>query len=117
MIGQLVRISHLKDVFTRSYDEQWSYEVYKVSRRFMLQGIPMYKLQDLLQEQIQGIFYSSELEKVDKNENSLWYIEKVIRKRKHRGKEQALVKWVGCSKRFNSWIDMNEIKDLNVNAK
>ncbi|KAJ8300712.1 hypothetical protein KUTeg_022231 [Tegillarca granosa] len=28
-IGQLVRISHLKGVFTRSYDEQWSYEVYK----------------------------------------------------------------------------------------
>lgn len=111
-IGQLVRISHLKGVFTKSHDEQWSYEVFKVSGRFLLQGIPLYKLQDLAKQPIKGNFYQSELQKVDKNENSMWHIEKIIRKRKLKGKMQGLVKWLGFPKKFNSWVYLDDIKDV-----
>jgi hypothetical protein len=56
IIGQLVRISHQRRAFIRAYNEQWSYEVFKIKRRFQMQGIPMYKLVDLLESEIKGIF-------------------------------------------------------------
>lgn len=112
-IGQLVRISHLKSKFTRSYDEQWSYEIYKISRRFFIQGIPLYKPNDLLGQTVTGNFYQSELQSVNKNAESLWQIEKIIRKRTMKGVKQVFVKWKGYPKRFNSWIDEAEIQNMN----
>lgn len=35
----------------------------------------MYKLKDFLNEDIKGNFYASELQKVNKNEDSLWFID------------------------------------------
>jgi hypothetical protein len=37
-IGQLVRISHQRQVFTRAYNEQWSYQVFKIKRPFQMQA-------------------------------------------------------------------------------
>jgi hypothetical protein len=61
-IGQLVRISHQRRAFTRAYNEQWSYEVFKIKRHFQMQGIPMYKLVDMLESEIKGNFYQAELQ-------------------------------------------------------
>jgi hypothetical protein len=36
----------------------------------------MYKIIDFTDELIRGIFYASELQKVVKDENTLWYVEK-----------------------------------------
>jgi hypothetical protein len=79
-IGQLVRISHQRRAFTRAYNEQWSYEVFKIKRRFQMQGIPMYKLVDMLESEIKGNFYQPELQAVDKSEDTLWEVEKIVRK-------------------------------------
>lgn len=111
-LGQLVRISHLKGAFTRSYNEQWSYEVYKIYRRFFLEGIPMYKLKDLALELISGNFYQAELLPVNKNEETLWHIEKILKRRVKNKKRQVLVKWVGYPHKFNSWIDESEVKNI-----
>ena len=104
-IGQLVRISHQRQVFTRAYNEQWSYEVLKIKRRFQMQGIPMYKLVDLLESDIKGNFYQAELQAVYKSEDTLWNVEKIIRKRRQNNRTEVLVKWTGYSDRFNSWVD------------
>lgn len=40
----------------------------------------MYKLRDLNEDTISGWFYTSELQKVNKDENSLWFIEKIWKK-------------------------------------
>lgn len=71
----------------------------------------MYKLVDLLEDQIKGYFYQSELQVVNKKENTLWSIEKIIRKRRRKNSTQYLVKWTGYSNRFNSWIDETEVKN------
>ena len=73
-IGSLVRISHLKQPFTRAYQQQWSSEIFKI--RFLRQGIPQYQLIDFQNEPITGNFYQSELQRVDKDENALWFIDK-----------------------------------------
>lgn len=46
-----------------------------------MQGIPMYRLKSFLDAAgeagfIRGNFYENEMQKVHKNEDSLWYIEK-----------------------------------------
>ena len=61
-INDYVRISHLKTVFTRAYDETYSGDVFRIYKRGVL---PIYRLQDLQQEEIKGTFYESELQKID----------------------------------------------------
>lgn len=42
-----------------------------------------------MNDPIQGSFYASELHKVSKDEQTKWRIEKIIRKRKVRGKPEV----------------------------
>lgn len=51
-----MRISHLKHVFEREFMEKFTGEVFKIKDRFMKQNIPMYKLQDLNDEDLTGSF-------------------------------------------------------------
>lgn len=65
----------------------------------------------MLGDPIQGTFYASELQKVSKDENTIWRIDKILRKRKVRGKEEVLVRWLGWPKKFDSWIPKADIKE------
>ena len=112
IIGQLVRISHQRRAFIRAYNEQWSYEVFKIKRRFQMQGIPIYTLVDLLESEIKVNFYHAELQSVNKSENTLWEVEKILRKRKRNHRKELLAKWTGYSNRFNSWVDEADIKNV-----
>lgn len=53
-------------------------------------------MKDSNQEAIEGDFYENDLQKVDKNEKSLWMMEKIIQKRKRKSVTELLVK-------FESW--------------
>jgi hypothetical protein len=112
--GDLVRISFTKQPFQRAYHEQYTTEVFKVSERLLKQGTPMYKLSDLNGSHIRGMFYSAELQKVNKDENSLWFIEKILKKRKRNKKVQYFVEWRGFPKAFNSWINEEDVKDVST---
>ena len=114
--GDLVRISFTKQPFQRAYQEQYTTEVFKVAGRIIKQAIPMYKLNDLKGETIHGLFYTAELQKVNKDENSLWFIESIIKKRKRKNKLQYFVEWQGFPKTFNSWIDADDMKDVAKTA-
>lgn len=109
--GQLVRVNFQKRPFTKSYMDQFSTEVFKIISVRLKQGIPMYKLEDLRGDSIDGIFYNSELMAVDKDAESLWYIEKILKKRRRDGQQQYFVKWEGFPKQFNSWVNSDSIKD------
>lgn len=37
------------------------------------------------------------------NEETIYYVEKILKKKIIKGKEFFLVKWIGFSKKFNSW--------------
>ena len=116
-LGDFVRISFTKAPFRRAYQEQYTAEVFRVEGRLLKQGIPMYRLKDLKNESGKGLFYSSELQKVDKDENSLWFIERILRRRKRKKKVEFLVKWQGFPDTFNSWIDANDVKDTGGDKK
>jgi hypothetical protein len=110
-IGDKVRITHLKRTFQRDYDQTYTEEIFVVRDRFVSQGIPIYRLKDMMDDPIKGTFYTSELQKVSKGEDAIWRIEKIVRKRKVRGKEEVLVRWLGWPKKFDSWISKSDIKE------
>lgn len=71
----------------------------------------MYKIEDFTGEEIKGNFYQNELTRVQKDEDSLWFIEKKIRKRRRNGKVEWLVKFEGWPDKYNQWVSEREIKD------
>lgn len=113
-LNDLVRLSHLKHLFRRGYNQQFTGEVFKIAKRFHLQGIPMYKVKDFNEELIEGDFYENDLQKVDKNEDSLWLVEKIIKKRKRKGKTEFLVKFESWPEKFNQWVKESDVFDTKA---
>ena len=65
-IGDMVRLSHLKTTFQRISQQQWSSEIFKIYRGFLLQGLALYQVKDFLNLKISGRFHVSELQRVHK---------------------------------------------------
>ena len=104
-IGDLVRISlKRRNVFDKpSSDIKWSEELFKI-HSINRSNVITYKIKDLNDEIIKGIFNEKELQK-SKNTSQLYITEKIIRKNKN----EYLVKWRNYSNDFNSWIDEDDI--------
>ena len=104
-IGDLVRISlKRRDLFDKpSSNIKWSEELFK-KHSINKSNVITYKIKDLNDEIIKGIFYEKELQKT-KNTSEVYIIEKIIRKKQNK----YLVKWRNYSNDFNSWIDKNDI--------
>ena len=104
-IDDLVRISlKRRDIFDKpSSNIKWSEELFKI-HSINRSNVITYKIKDLNNEIIEGIFYERELQK-SKNTSEVYIIEKIIRK----NKDKYLVKWRNYSNDFNSWIVKNDI--------
>lgn len=113
-VNDLVRLSHLKHIFRRGYNQQFTGEVFKIAKRFHLQGIPMYKVKDFNNELIEGDFYENDLQIVKKDADSLWIVEKVIKKRKRGSKTELFVKFESWPEKFNQWVKESDIVDLKA---
>ena len=72
--------------------------------------IPLYILSNYRGDEIiKGSFYDFELVKVL---GDSFRIEKIIKKRKYRGKNQVFIKWKGFDDSYNSWIDANTLTKI-----
>ncbi|XP_046562835.1 uncharacterized protein LOC124271717 [Haliotis rubra] len=111
-VGDLVRISYLRKPFSKELDLKWMEELFKVARRYRKQGFPQYKLKDFHDEPLIGSFYTNELQKVSKAADVLWQVEKVLKRKKVKGKKYALVRWVGWPKSFDSYVEERELKEV-----
>ena len=63
----------------------------------------MYWLQDYTDNEIEGVFYAEELQKVQKSDD-VYKIEKILAEKEEDGKAKVIVKWLGYDKKFNTWI-------------
>ena len=111
-IGDYVRISHLKYTFQRDYQQKWTEEVFKIKKKIRRQGVPLYELTDYDNDDIEGVFYENELQKIVKNVDDTFKIEKVISKRRRNKVNEVLVKWRGYPTKFNSWIKETELRAI-----
>jgi hypothetical protein len=74
--GDTVRISHMRGMFEREYDERWTMEYFVVDGRGKKQKIPYYTLKDITGDAIQGTFHRTEFNKVAVTEDTVYRIEK-----------------------------------------
>ena len=93
-------------MFDKGYTQRWTEEVFKILKIQLI--IPVtYKITDYNGEEIQGLFYEQELQKTSQD---TFRIEKVLK----RQGGKCLVKWMGYTKSFNSWIDTKTIVKLTT---
>ena len=101
-VGDAVRISRDKGVFGKGYEDTFSEEYFIVKQR-LLRTPPAYRLKDLQNDDILGVFYEHQLQKINPPET--FVVEKVLRKRG--GK--YFVKWRGFPPKFNEWVDKENV--------
>ena len=106
-IGDRVRIIRKKSTFEKSFTPNWSEEVFTVDNVKPTRPVT-YSLVDVKGEKIQGTFYEQELQKT---EQEIYRIEKVIRKRKRNKIQEVYVKWKGYDNSFNSWIPLSDLEN------
>ena len=104
-INDLVRISlKRRELFDKPTGNiRWSEELFKIYK-INKSNVITYKLKDLSNEIIKGIFYEKELQK-SKNTTGEYIIEKILKTKGNK----IFVKWRGYSNNFNSWIDKNSV--------
>ena len=104
-IGDLVRISlKRRELFDKaSGNIKWSQELFKI-HSIHKSNVITYKIKDLNDSIIKGIFYEKELQKT-KNTTGEYIIEKILKTNKNK----MNVKWRGYSSNFNSWVDKNSV--------
>ena len=107
-VGDKVRISKFKrKVFDKGYAPNGTEEIFLVDK-IQSTNLITYRLKDLNNEEIQGSFYEPDLLKAKQD---IFRIDKIIRR--DYKKKQALVKWLGHSDSFNSWIPLSSLKNLS----
>ena len=100
-IGDHVRISLNKNIFEKSYETNWTKEIF-VIYDIKYTNVPYYYLKDLNDEKLDGTFYEQELQKTNL---TLYVIEKIIKIKN----DKLFVKWRGYNNSFNSWIDKKDV--------
>ena len=104
-VGDNVRLSKYKNIFTKGYTPNWPEEVFVINK--IKNTFPWtYDFSDLNCEEVTASFYEKELRKTSQKE---FRIEKVL---KRKG-DKLYVKWKGYNNSFNSWINKKHLVASN----
>ena len=101
-IGDFVRISKYKNIFSKGYHPNFSTEIFRI-KSIQNTNPVTYILEDFQGNPIKGGFYKEEILRTHYPHTYL--VEKVL---KRKG-SKSYVKWLGFSNEHNSWINKNEI--------
>lgn len=102
VIGDIVRISKAKYVFSKGYTPNWTTELFKIVKINITDPVT-YILEDLQGNPIMGAFYKEELQKTETPD--VYLIEKILKRRGNK----VFVKWLGFDNTHNSWINKTNI--------
>ena len=100
-VGDHVRISKYKKIFTKGYTPNLWEEIFVISKIKKAVSWTCV-INDLNGEEITGSFYEKEFQKTSQKE---FRIEKEIRKKG----DKLYVKWKGYDNRFNNWINKKDL--------
>lgn len=110
-VGMRVRIARKKSLFEKGYETYFTEEIFKIVK-LIKRPIPVYELEDLNGEKIDGLFYEYELQPVTVGKDKTYKIDKILGRRKKRGIREVLVSWKGYPPNFNSWVPESNLIDL-----
>jgi transposase InsO family protein len=106
-IGDYVRITREKKTFEKGYTWNWSEEIFKIVQ-VIPHPVPVYRIEDLDQDQIEGTFYEAELQKVTKPE--AFKIAYIVKSKGKKASLKHLVHWRGYPVKSRSWILDSDIQ-------
>lgn len=111
-INDFVRLNKLQNKFVRGYKEYNTTEIFKIYKIDNKLPRTRYFLKDMLNEPIIGTFFSEELVKV--KYPFYFIIEDVLDEKIEHEKKFYLIKWLGYSEKFNTWIPEKNLKNINL---
>ena len=108
-VGDQVRISYTQEPFDTEYSQKWSGEVLVVASRRRRNTIPIYKLNDWYGEPLKGTFYQQQLQKVNIDDQDIFKVEKILKRRRRGGRNQVYLKFLHWPAKYNMWLDEADI--------
>lgn len=111
-VGDFVRITKEKLKFAKGYEQTYSTEIFRVVKVIRRIPQPVYEVEDLRSQPIEGQFYNYELVKITVSPDTEFQIDKILRSRTKGGIKQHLVKWRGYHEKFSSWVNASDIKRI-----
>ena len=101
-VGDRVRISKHKQIFTKGYLPNWTNEVFTVHK--INPTVPRtYILKDDRGNILEGGFYEQEISKTKYGD--IFLVEKILKRKGDR----LIVKWLGYDKSHNSWVYKKDV--------
>lgn len=109
--GDKVRLNKKHCPFKKEYLPGWTEKVFLVTKVRRL-PIPSYKVSEWNGTPMKGTFYEQDLQKVQADDDSLFRVEKILKRKKG----QVLVRWKGSPSKYDSWIPADNGKKKNKTA-
>lgn len=105
-INDTVRVKYDSKPFDKSFYPNWSDQVHTVEKVSRKSFKPVYTIRKEDGAIVDRKYYGDELQSINP---SSYRIDKVLKTRIRDGKRQLLVRWLGYSKNYDSWIDEDQI--------
>jgi hypothetical protein len=103
-VGDKVRISLKKDLFTKGYKGFWTTEVFTIEAVKNTRPLIQYRLKDSEGESLTGLFYETELQSVSEETNRFTHIKTILKKKTIKGKPWVLVNWENEDPKITRWM-------------
>ena len=107
--GDLVRITKEKHKLSKGYIPNFTEEVFVIEDRVPGRQPPTYRIKAQDGEDIEGIFYESELVKVMPDNENIQEIEKIVKTEKRKDDIYYFVKWKNQPAAKNQWIKESDL--------
>ena len=111
-VGQHVCISKERAKFAKSATQNFTTEIFSIVKVIPRTPRPIYELEDLNKQAIQGQFYQEELTTVSVSKETVFKFDKIIGTRVRHGIKEHKVKWLGDGPEFDSWVKASDIVKL-----
>ena len=111
-VGDRVRISVTRGRFQRGYHQNYTTEVWTISKVLSNLPQPRYIVKDERDAELDCILHENEI--VAYEPSDVYQIEKVLKTRWRNGRKQVLVRWLHYDDSFDSWLPAKDIEKYHV---